>query len=304
MDKYVPGRLPYLKKWINDSEVAEKAASFEPRPSTKAICVRCQKRIPHSDNLKELMEHMETCWAPGLETPVGETDGREHRPNLFGEVAAEVDTTCQIFSIHSPGPYAGAYLLLVALPSQDGSLEKLDTLLRKVWFPDAKHNSGSDDTKHLSMFMMSRASGMDRVQLKMELQRLELSVRGSDDDLRARLEGHWFKSGPAKKDVQGVHWASVAQVNEVEDSEVVRKMESEESVSLEDRLYSGFLPNCAALERAGMGSGVSAGLLVPGRVVTVRYSSASTLDVVHQQFCWQGLDRGGPRGVVASSLHC
>jgi len=270
IDEYVPGRLPYLKKWIKDSEVAEKGASFEPRPSTKAICQRCQTRIPYSANPKELMKHIEKCWAPGLEPPVGESDGREHRPNLLGEVAAEVDTSCQLFTIHSPGPYGGAYLLLVALPSQEGTLEKLDTLLRKVWFPDVDHNFGRPDLKHLSMFMMSQASGMDRTQLKMELQRLQLSVMGSDEDLRGRLEEHWFRQDGAKKDVQGDHWASVVQVNEVKGSGNVAKMEVEESVSLEDRLYSGFLPNCGALELAGMGPGVSTGLLTAGRVITVR----------------------------------
>ena len=272
MDKYVPGRLPYLTKWIKDSEVAEKGASFEPRPSTKAICQRCQTRIPHSADAKELVKHMEKCWMPGPEPPVGESDGREHRPNLLGEVAAEVDTACQLFTIESPGPYGGAYLLLVALPAQDGTLEKLDTLLRKVWFPDVDHNFDRRDQKLLSMFMMSQASGMDRVQLKLELQRLELSVRGTDDDLRARLEEHWFKGGGgAKKDVQGDHWASVGQMNEVEGFGDVEKMEEEESISLEDRLYSGFLPNGAAVELAAMGPGVSTGLLTAGQVVTVRY---------------------------------
>ena len=277
IDEYVPGRLPYLKKWIKDSEVAEKGTSFEPRPSTKAICQRCQTQIPYSANPKELMKHMEKCWAPGLEPPVGESDGREHRPNLLGEVAAEVDTTCQLFTIHSPGPYGGTYLLLVALPSQEGTLEKLDNLLRKVWFPDVDHNFSRPDLKHLSMFMMSQASGMDRTQLKMELQRLQLSVRGSDDDLRGRLEEHWFRRGGAKKGVQGDHWASVVQVNEVKSSGDEGKMEVEESVSLEDRLYSDFLPNCGALEVAGMAPGVSAGLLTAGRVITVRYICLSNV---------------------------
>jgi len=272
MDEYVPGRLPYLTKWIKDSEVAEKGASFEPRPSIKAICQRCQKRIPYSADSKELLKHMETCWAAGPEPPVSENDGREHRPNLLGEVAAEVDTTCQLFTIHSPGPYGGAYLLLVALPSKEGTLEKLDTLLRKFWFPDVDNNSGRVGMKHLSMFMMSQTCGMDRMQLKMELQRLELSVRGSDDDLRARLQEHWSRSGGAKKDVHGVHWASVVLENEAEPTSTgkLEEMDDEESVCLEDRLYRGFLPNGAALELAGMGPGVSVGLLTPGRVVTVR----------------------------------
>ena len=272
MDEYVPGRLPYLTKWIKDCEVAEKGASFEPRPSTKAICQRCQTRIPYSANSKELLKHMEMCWAAGSEPPVGETDGRKHKPNLLGEVAAEVDTTCQLFTIHSPGPYGGAYLLLVALPSKEGTLEKLDTLLRKLWFPDLDNNSGRDDMKHLSMFMMSQASGMDRMQLKMELQRLELSVRGSDDDLKARLQEHWSRSGGAKRDAHGVHWASVVQENatEVKGTEELEKMDDEETFCLEDRLYRGFLPNGAALELAGMGLGVSVGLFTPGRVVTVR----------------------------------
>ena len=39
---------PSWKKWTKDSEVAEKGASFEPRPSTKAICQRSQTRIPYT----------------------------------------------------------------------------------------------------------------------------------------------------------------------------------------------------------------------------------------------------------------
>ena len=276
MDEYVPGRLPYLKKWIKDSEVAENGASFEPRPSVKAGCQRCQTRIPYNANPKELLEHTKNCWAPGLEAPVSATDGRQHRPSLLGEVAAEVDTTCQLFTIHSPGPYGGAYLLLVALPSKEGTLEKLDTLLRKVWFPDLDHNKNRDDMKHLSMFTMNRAGGMDRTQLKAELQRLELSARGSDDDLRARLQEHWFKSSDAKRDVGEAHWASVAQVHEDKVMELsngiekLEEMDSEDSVSLEDHLYNGFRPNAAALELSGKGLGVSAGVLTAGRVVTVR----------------------------------
>ena len=76
---------------------------------------------------------------------------------------------------------------------------------------------------------------------------------------------------------QGDLWGSVVQVNEVNASGDVGKMEVEESVSLEDRLYSGFLPNSGALERAGMGPGVSTGLLTAGRVVTVRYLCPSNM---------------------------
>ena len=270
MDEYVPGRLPYLLKWIKDDEVAEKGASFEARPSTKAICQRCQVRISYNAGCKEILKHVEKCWQPGPEKPVSEKDGRDHRPSVLGEVAGEVDTACQLFTVHSVGPCAGTYFLLVALPTDGGSLEKLDSLLRKVWFPDLRHDSINEDEKHLSMFLMSKTAEMDRTQLKLELQRLDLSVRGTDDELRVRLEDHWFRStGGGRRGPEGVHWTSALAVNGegVDDDE---ELGSRDNTSLEYSLNRGFLSNCANLDLTGMALGVTAGLLTPGRVVTVR----------------------------------
>ena len=270
MDEYVPGRLPYLLKWIKDDEVAEKGASFEARPSTKAICQRCQVRISYNAGCKEFLKHVEKCWQPGPEKPISEKDGRDHRPSVLGEVAGEVDTACQLFTVHSAGPCGGTYFLLVALPTDGGSLEKLDSLLRKVWFPDLRHDSINEDEKHLSMFLMSKTAEMDRTQLKLELQRLDLSVRGTDDELRVRLEDHWFRSsGGGRRGSEGVHWTSALAVNGegVDDEEELRRGDN---TSLDYYLNRGFLSNCANLDLTGMAPGVTAGLLTAGRVVTVR----------------------------------
>ena len=111
---------------------------------------------------------------------------------------------------------------------------------------------------------------MDRTQLKLELQRLDLSVRGTDDELRVRLEDHWFRStGGGRRGPEGVHWTSAPAVNGegVDDDEELGRGDN---TSLEYNLNRGFLSNCANLDLTGMAPGVTAGLLTAGRVVTVR----------------------------------
>lgn len=207
MDRYVPGRLAYLEKWVQ--EHAEPAAAFDARPATRAVCQRCHARLPFAaspeEEQKELVEHLARCWGPTEEPPVGEADGREHRPNIWGEVAAEVDTACMVFAVQAPGPAGGAYLLVTALPRHLATLTALDHQLRELWYQDRdpcvrRGRMSPDDKAHLSMFLARLPSTlpgpatMDRVELKKELQERELSVRGSREELEervraARMEG-------------------------------------------------------------------------------------------------------------------
>ena len=254
MDSYVPGRLPYLEKWVK--EHAEPAAPFETRPATRAVCQRCHARLPFAaspeEEQRELVEHLGRCWGPTEEPPVGAADGREHRPNIWGEVAAEADTACMVFAVQAPGPAGGAYLLVTALPTHLATLTALDHQLRELWYQDRdpcprRNHMSPDDKAHLSMFLarlpstLPRPAAMDRAELKKELQERELSARGSKEELEERVKEARREGG-----------------------------EGEVEEGVEERLYRGYLPNQAAVELEGLGQGCTAGYWQAGRVMVVR----------------------------------
>jgi hypothetical protein len=95
MDEYVPGRLPYLEKWVDDKETAEPGRLHEARPAACAICWRCDLRLPMPASTTEGTASLEEHLAQSDGPPVGEQDGRKSvKPSLWGEAAAEVETPC------------------------------------------------------------------------------------------------------------------------------------------------------------------------------------------------------------------
>merc|ERR1719370_153201 len=95
------------------------------------------------------------CWAPTNEPPMGVCDKRKKIPTLLGHFATEDDEDCLLFSVHSPGPYGGAYMMLLAFPLQMNpkpDLSSLDTLLRKEWFHENEKDVNFSPHHH-SMFI-------------------------------------------------------------------------------------------------------------------------------------------------------
>ena len=59
---------------------------------------------------------MKKCWAPIDEAPLGVKVKRKKIPTVLGHVATEKDEDCILLSVQSPGPYDGAYIMLLVFP--------------------------------------------------------------------------------------------------------------------------------------------------------------------------------------------
>ena len=264
MDSYVPGRLPYLPKRVEEVAREQGAPPHQPAPSTKAVCQRCKLSLPMpapgEGQEGELQSHLAECWAPSSSPPVCEGDGREHRPSLMGQVAGEEDTPCLLFTATSPGPCGGEYLLTIALPREAATLQALDSFIRELWFPlevdhwRARFRDDEDDRRYLSMFLMRSPEQEGPSVSSKDGEGME----AGQGDASVKQEGETVKrEGGTVKQEGGTVKQEGGTVEQ-------------EGRSVEEKLYRGYLPNAAAADLASGSTGVTEGLLRAGRLVWAR----------------------------------
>ena len=76
----------------------------------------------------------------------GMYDKRVKIPTVLGHFAVAEDEECLLLSVHSPGAFGGAYMMVLAFPMHmKPDLTLLDNTLRREWF--------HEKCPHLSMFV-------------------------------------------------------------------------------------------------------------------------------------------------------
>jgi len=248
MFRYVPGRMPKLLRKAQ----ADIAADFKEggNGSSKAVCHACKEKVPFSadpdEYSKELMEHIKKCWAPTNEPPMGSCDKRKKIPTVLGHFATEDDEDCLLLSVQSPGPYGGAYMMLLAFPLQmdpKPDLASLDAVLRKEWF----HEDDMDVNffpHHQSVFIKREAGGEMEEERKM-YDGFEENIVTSRDKRKMTADDKFFKvsgnryQAPGSvvwaREWKGVFWPAV--VMEERESGILARRDPEDEDEIFDRFH-------------------------------------------------------------------
>ena len=111
LKRYVPGRMPKLVRKAKAGIAADYKEGGA--GSTRAQCQVCKEKITFStdpkNESKELNEHVLKCWDPTDVPAMGIYDERVKIPTME-------DEECLLLSVHTPGAFGGAYMMVLAFP--------------------------------------------------------------------------------------------------------------------------------------------------------------------------------------------